>query len=158
MFSFSQISNSPERVQYFTGLPDVATVLFLESLLSKFELQYHSDWTVQIMPLVDQLLLTLMKLRLNCGHIDLATRFNCSTATVTNILTTIISAQHPRYANLLKETNHKKGQFCSTIGNTVSFKNILTFCSALSKCTAFSRHLSISAYNKYIYRKQLTFS
>ncbi|XP_039534866.1 uncharacterized protein LOC120483736 isoform X2 [Pimephales promelas] len=93
IFSFTQISDSPDRVQYFTGLPDVATVLFLESILSKFELQYHSDdWTVQIMPLVDQLLLTLMKLRLNCGHIDLATRFNCSTATVTNIFTTIISA------------------------------------------------------------------
>ncbi|XP_077093592.1 uncharacterized protein LOC143745364 [Siphateles boraxobius] len=106
-FSFSQISSSPDRVQYFTGLPDAATVLFLEALLStfihfhfsfffnllsKFELQYHSDWTVQMMPLVDQLLLTLMKLRLNCGHVDLATRFNCSTATVTNIFITIISA------------------------------------------------------------------
>ncbi|XP_030293373.1 uncharacterized protein LOC115593829 [Sparus aurata] len=91
-FSFSQIQNNPDRVQYFTGLPDAATVLFLEALLSKFELQYHSDWTVQMMPLVDQLLLTLMKLRLNCGHVDLATRFNCSTATVTNIFTTIISA------------------------------------------------------------------
>ncbi|XP_061589442.1 uncharacterized protein LOC133454733 [Cololabis saira] len=91
-FSFSQISSNPDRVQYFTGLPDAATVLFLEALLSKFELQYHSDWTVQIMPLIDQLLLTLMKLKLNCGHIDLATRFNCSTATVTNIFTTIVSA------------------------------------------------------------------
>ena len=91
-FSFSQISSNPDRVQYFTGLPDAATVLFLEALLSKFELQYHSNWTVQIMPLVDQLLLTLMKLKLICGHIDLVTRFNCSTATVTNIFTTIVSA------------------------------------------------------------------
>ncbi|XP_039527349.1 uncharacterized protein LOC120479133 [Pimephales promelas] len=98
IFSFS-----PERVQYFTGLPDVATVLFLESLLSKFELQYHSDWTVQMMPLVDQLLLTLMKLRLNCGHIDLATRFNCSTATVTDIFTSIISALYEiLYVGLLE--------------------------------------------------------
>lgn len=91
-FSFNQIASNPEKVQYFTGLPDAATVLFLEALLSKFELQYHSDWTVQMMLLVDQLLLTLMKLKLNCGHIDLATRFNCSTATVTNIFITIVSA------------------------------------------------------------------
>lgn len=104
-FSFSQISSSPDRVQYFTGLPDVATVLFLEALLSKFELQYHSDWTVQMMPLIDQLLLTLMKLRLNCGHVDLATRFNCSTATVTNIFTNIISALYDiLYVGLLENT------------------------------------------------------
>lgn len=102
-FSFSQISSSPDRVQYFTGLPDADTVLFLEALLSKFNLQYHSDWTVQMMPLVDQLLLTLMKLRLNCGHIDLSTRFNCSTATVTNIFITIISALYDvLYVGLLE--------------------------------------------------------
>ncbi|XP_005924821.3 uncharacterized protein LOC102314347 [Haplochromis burtoni] len=93
-FSFSQISDNPERVQYYTGLPDTATVLFLESLLSKFELKYHSGWTVQMLPIVDQLLLTLMKLKLDCGHVDLATRFTCSTATVTNIFTTIVSALH----------------------------------------------------------------
>uniref|UniRef100_A0A3Q4H857 DDE Tnp4 domain-containing protein n=1 Tax=Neolamprologus brichardi TaxID=32507 RepID=A0A3Q4H857_NEOBR len=90
-FSFSQISDNPERVQYYTGLLDAATVLFLEALLSRFNLKYHSDWTAQMMPLVDQLFLTLMKLKLNCGHVDLATRFNCSTATVTNIFTTIVS-------------------------------------------------------------------
>uniref|UniRef100_A0A671TH52 THAP-type domain-containing protein n=1 Tax=Sparus aurata TaxID=8175 RepID=A0A671TH52_SPAAU len=91
-FSFSQISSHPDKVNYYTGLPDAATVLFLEALLSKFDLQYHFDWNVQIMPLIDQLLLTLMKLRLNCGILDLATRFNCSRATVTNIFTTISSA------------------------------------------------------------------
>ena len=89
---FHQISSNPHRVQYFSGLPDAATVLFLEALLSKFELQYHSDWTVQFMPLIDQLFLTLIKLWLNSGHEDLATRFTCSTATVTNIFTTIVSA------------------------------------------------------------------
>ena len=82
-FSFSQISSHPDKVNDYTGLPDAATVLFLEALLSKFDLQYHFDWIVQIMPLIDQLLLTLMKLRLNCGILDLATRFNCCRATVT---------------------------------------------------------------------------
>ncbi|XP_049898955.1 uncharacterized protein LOC126389348 [Epinephelus moara] len=91
-FSFSQISSHPDRVNCYTGLPDAATVFFLEALLSKFDLQYHFDWNVQIMPLIDQLLLTLMKLRLNCGVLDLSTRFNCSRATVTNIFITITSA------------------------------------------------------------------
>ena len=91
-FSFSQISSHPDKVNYYTGLTDAATVFFLEALLSKFDLQYHFNWNVQIMPLIDQLLLTLMKLRLNCGILDLATRFNCCRATVTNIFTTISSA------------------------------------------------------------------
>ena len=91
-FSFSQISSKSDKVHYFTGLPDAATVLFLEALVSKFELRYHSAWTVQSIPLIDQLLLTLMKLRHNFGHVDLATRFNCSTATVTNIFLTIVCA------------------------------------------------------------------
>ncbi|KAG1927452.1 hypothetical protein F2P79_024242 [Pimephales promelas] len=44
-----------------------------------------------------------MKLRLNCGHIDLATRFNCSTATVTDIFTSIISALYEiLYVGLLE--------------------------------------------------------
>uniref|UniRef100_A0A8C6T8F2 THAP-type domain-containing protein n=2 Tax=Neogobius melanostomus TaxID=47308 RepID=A0A8C6T8F2_9GOBI len=91
-FSFSQISSHPDIVNYYTGLPDAATVLFLETLLSKFDLQYHFDWNVQKMPLIDQLLLTLMKLRLNCGLVDLSVRFNCCRATVTNIFITISSA------------------------------------------------------------------
>ncbi|KAL7383879.1 hypothetical protein ABVT39_019793 [Epinephelus coioides] len=37
-FSFSQISSHPDRVNYYTGLPDAATVFFLEALLSKFDL------------------------------------------------------------------------------------------------------------------------
>uniref|UniRef100_A0AAX7SFJ0 DDE Tnp4 domain-containing protein n=1 Tax=Astatotilapia calliptera TaxID=8154 RepID=A0AAX7SFJ0_ASTCA len=81
-FSFSQISDNPERVQYYTGLPDAASVLFLEALLSRFDLKYHSDWTVQMMPLIDQLFLTLIKLKLNFGHEDLSIRFNCSRGTV----------------------------------------------------------------------------
>ncbi|XP_029973075.1 uncharacterized protein LOC115406934 [Salarias fasciatus] len=90
-FSFSQISSCPEKVQHFTGLPDAETVLFLEALLSRFELKYHCDW-IPSMPLVDQLLLTLMKLRINPGRIDLATRFNCSKATVTNVFITVVCA------------------------------------------------------------------
>ncbi|XP_063045654.1 uncharacterized protein LOC134467494 [Engraulis encrasicolus] len=91
-FSFDQISSVPRKVIYYTGMPDAATVFFLYALLSKFPLKYHYDWTVQSMPLIDQLLLTLMKLRLNCGIEDLSTRFNCSRTTVTNIFMTISSA------------------------------------------------------------------
>ena len=91
-FSFSQISSQPDKVIYYTGLTDAATVLFLEALLSKSNRRYRLKWNVQIMPLVDQLLLTLMKLRLNCGIVDLATRFNCCHTTVANIFASISTA------------------------------------------------------------------
>ena len=93
-FSFSQIEEKQDLVQYYTGLPDAKTVRYLEEILSTIPLQYHSDWNVSCLPLIDQIFLTLMKLRLNLGHVDLATRFHCSTATVTNIFLTIVSALH----------------------------------------------------------------
>lgn len=46
------------------------------------------------MPLEDQLLLTLMKLKCNLTHIDLGTRFGISKETVRNISTTFISFLH----------------------------------------------------------------
>ncbi len=46
------------------------------------------------MPMLDQLFLTLMKLRLNVPNHDIALRFNCSETTVTNIFQTILSALH----------------------------------------------------------------
>lgn len=92
IFSFSQIEQDVEKVQYFTGLPDAPAVQFLEDLLNSFDLVYHSGWVVQKIPLREQLLMTLMKLRLNLADLDLATRFNCGTDTVTNVVITIISS------------------------------------------------------------------
>ncbi|XP_022183292.1 uncharacterized protein LOC111042882 [Myzus persicae] len=42
----------------------------------------------------DQILITLMKLRHNFPHFDLAVRFNCSSATITNIVITWINILH----------------------------------------------------------------
>ncbi|KAL4009131.1 hypothetical protein ACER0C_002983 [Sarotherodon galilaeus] len=135
-FSFSQISDNPERVQYYTGLPDAATVLFLEALLSRFDLKYHSDWTVQMMPLVDQLFLTLMKLKLNFGHADLSTRFNCSTATVTNIFTTIVSALYDiLYIGMLENNIPSRAKNQTSLPDCFQpFSN----CRIVLDCTEFS--------------------
>ncbi|XP_038046731.1 uncharacterized protein LOC119720936 [Patiria miniata] len=50
------------------------------------------NWVVEKCSLLDQLFITLTKLRLNIGHEDIATRFNCSRPTVSNVFNTIISA------------------------------------------------------------------
>lgn len=63
--------------------------------LQRFEpLNYYSGWNVTNMSLEDQVLITLMKLRLNLRDLDLADRFSTSRATISNIVNTIICALH----------------------------------------------------------------
>jgi len=65
------------------------------SLLERLQpLQYYSGWSVTLLSLGDQLLMTLMKLRLNCRDLDLAQRFAVSRATVSNVVNTLICALH----------------------------------------------------------------
>ena len=53
-------------------------------------------WKVTTLPLADQVLLTLMKLRLGSKDLDLAERFNISRTTVRNVFFTFITALHER--------------------------------------------------------------
>lgn len=55
---------------------------------------YYNGWTVQGFSTSDQLLMTLMKLRLNLRDLDLAERFDTSKSTVSNIFNTYIAALH----------------------------------------------------------------
>ena len=81
-------------IALYTSLPDRPTLDLVVDMLSRFNIKYHSDWNVRVIPFEDQVLLTLMKLRLNPPNLDLATRFNVSTATVTNIFLTILEVFH----------------------------------------------------------------
>lgn len=61
----------------------------------RFEpLNYYSGWNVTNVGLEDQVLITLMKLRLNLRDLDLADRFSTRRATISNIVNTIICALH----------------------------------------------------------------
>ena len=89
IFCYSQISHSDQLVTYYTSL---SKFMFetLVTYVSMCEIKYHS-FRVKTMTLEDQILLTLMKLRHNFGHVDLSVRFNVSVATVTNIFRTFVS-------------------------------------------------------------------
>ncbi|XP_072383728.1 uncharacterized protein [Diabrotica undecimpunctata] len=93
-FSFEQIKNNDAHILMYTGIPTSALYSTLFETMEGFELNYYANWQVKILPKIDQMLMTLMKLRLNLPHEDLAIRFNCSTATVTNIVMTWIYALH----------------------------------------------------------------
>lgn len=66
----------------------------LTRLLERFELEYYNGWRVESLSTADQLLMTLMKLKLNCRDLDLAERFGVSSATVANIIKTFVTALH----------------------------------------------------------------
>lgn len=75
-----------------TGLPSKHIFESLLKLMDSFEIQYYLHWQVIRYTTEDQLLMTLMKLRMNLRNFDLAQRFNCSETTVTNITHTWIIA------------------------------------------------------------------
>ncbi len=64
-------------------------------LIERFRpFKYYAGWQVSSIPLVDQILVTLMKLKLNLRDLDLACRFNISRATVYNIIKTFVCVMH----------------------------------------------------------------
>ncbi|KAG4065944.1 hypothetical protein HA402_000003 [Bradysia odoriphaga] len=62
--------------------------------MSKFEFTYICGWTPTKISKKNQLLMTLMKLRMDLRNFDLAERFKCSVATVSNIVRSWILAMH----------------------------------------------------------------
>lgn len=77
----------------YTSL-DKDVFYILVRLLNRFKpLNYYSS-AVTSVSMADQLLMTLMKLKLNCRDLDLAERFNTSRTTVANIVKTLIVALH----------------------------------------------------------------
>ena len=77
---------------YTTLQPDVFKIIV--KTLERFELKYYKEWRVTKIPLVDQLLMTLIKLKLNVPNMDLAIRFGISETTVHNIFYTLVCALH----------------------------------------------------------------
>lgn len=93
-FSFSNIENNDDLVVLYTGLPNKTIFFSLFNLLKNIERVYYLNWNVTCISEVDQLFITLYKLRQNPPHKDLAVRFNCSTATVTNTFITWLHLLH----------------------------------------------------------------
>jgi Helix-turn-helix of DDE superfamily endonuclease len=78
----------------YTSFPSDVFDILVKTLTGLQPLNYYAGWRVTTLPLQDQLLVTLMKLRLNYRDLDLADRFGISRATVSNIIHTFICALH----------------------------------------------------------------
>lgn len=92
-FGHHSISKNDNMFQYYTGLSEDMFEIIV-TLCSNVTFNYYLGWNVTCFSLKDQILMTLMKLKLNLGHKDLAFRFNTSSSTVSNITLTFIILLH----------------------------------------------------------------
>ncbi len=92
-FSFVCIQHDESLVKYFTGISTAAFQIICE-LVSSTDYKYFYGWKPVNLTLQDQILMTLMKLRLNLGYTDLRVRFQVSKHTVGNIILTFIHLMH----------------------------------------------------------------
>lgn len=93
-FSFKHIELNDRLISVYTGLPDKELFLTVFNYLNSQNFKYYLGWSVINIPKIDQFLMTLMKLKLNLLHEDLALRFTCSPATVTNVVITWLHVMH----------------------------------------------------------------
>ncbi|KAG4068975.1 hypothetical protein HA402_005636, partial [Bradysia odoriphaga] len=113
-FEFKHIDYSDEKVYLHTGLPNKKVFDMLLKLLTRAPMQYYSNWTVKKLPVTEQLLMTLMKMKMNLKHFDLAQRFGCCTSTVTNVVRTWVLLMHEvLFVQLMKNVpSRKKNKTC----------------------------------------------
>ncbi|XP_072394121.1 LOW QUALITY PROTEIN: uncharacterized protein [Diabrotica undecimpunctata] len=113
-FSFENIRGNDRLILLYTGLPTEKIFTSLFDLLKNIEVNYYYKWKVEKIRKIDQLLMTLMKLRQNFPHEDLAVRFSVAQATVSNIVTTWLHVLHEVvYKQLMgKIPSRNKNKLC----------------------------------------------
>lgn len=131
-FSYAHIKGQDKLVVFYTGLPTAAVFDTLDKLIQKVEINYYLKWNVRKLSRTDQLLLTLMKLRHNFPHQDLAVRFNVSQATVTNIVITHVHLLHETLFQQLMKTIPTRAKNMSCLPNCFS---AFTNCRVIFDCT-----------------------
>nr|XP_042902788.1 uncharacterized protein LOC107444196 [Parasteatoda tepidariorum] len=86
---------------HYTGLPNKEIFNIIFSNCDKVLDKYYEEWNVTCLDRKDQLLVTLMKLKLNPTHTDLGVRFQVSEGTITNVFLTWLYCLHEVLYNCL---------------------------------------------------------
>lgn len=120
-------------MNYHTGISRKAFDIVSE-LCTEIDIMYIYKWISNDISLNDQILLTLMKLRLDLGYVDLSVRFSISTHTVGNIILTFIHVLH----KLLFEAGMKEipSQAKNVLSLPYCFSNFRN-CRIVLDCTEF---------------------
>ncbi|XP_072159647.1 uncharacterized protein [Bemisia tabaci] len=93
-FGISQLENNDNYVKYYTGFPTYRMLQIFINIFKDLDINYYLKWSVHKIEREDQIFITLLKLRVNYGTIDLARQFDCSQATISNIIITWIHVFH----------------------------------------------------------------
>lgn len=133
-FGIQYIENDEKAIRYYTGLTKETFNIVLK-LCSEAKFEYFYEWNVECFSLADQLLITLMKLRLNLEYQDLTIRFNTSNGTICNIIMTFIQLLHEIiYVCLMSEVPTQEKNALCLPNCFVSFRN----CRMIIDCTEFA--------------------
>jgi hypothetical protein len=92
-FGFHSIANDNAKCLFYTGL-HIEVFDILQKLCSAFDYQYYNNKQVEKITFQDQILLTLIKLRLNLAYNDLGWRFGVSDTTAFRIVCTFLPVLH----------------------------------------------------------------
>ena len=157
-FSFRHIEDKDHLVTVHTGLPSKDIFLALFSLFQDRKLNYFAGWQVVRIPKIDQLFLTLMKLKLNLLNDDLSVRFNISRETVSNIFKTWLYALHEiLFEQLMKDIpSRNKNKMCMPTSFS-SFTNckVIIDCTDLSTIHPKNMERQRATYSSYKHRNTL---
>jgi len=112
-FGYHSLESDNKLFEFYCGISK-SMFLIIVDLCSKVNFSYYYSWNVEKFCLKDQILMTLIKLRLNLAYPDLAFRFKTSESTIGNIILTLISVLHEiLYVNLMNTVpSQNKNRFC----------------------------------------------
>ena len=91
------VSELPDNViRMRTSLPTKEVFEIVVRHANRFNdsINYFRDWKVELITFEEQIFITLLKVRLNYTNLSLAQLFNCSVATISNIITTFTHVMH----------------------------------------------------------------
>jgi hypothetical protein len=133
-FGFFAIENNDKKCLFYTGL-HVKVFKVLEELCSTIKFEYYDKKRVEKISLTDQILLTLIKLRLNLTYNDLGWRFGVSDTTAFRIVCTFLPVLHKIvYQSIMDEIPSRRK-------NSLSLPSVFSFhtsCRVVLDCTEMS--------------------
>ena len=94
LYSVDSVSSEVLRME--TGVPTREVFDIVLGCVTRFrdDIKYYSNWKVESIELKDQVFITLMKVKQNYTNLHLAQLFQCSVATISNIVLTFVHLLH----------------------------------------------------------------
>jgi len=154
-FTFENLVQNQELLTS-TGIPSSKIFIVLYNLVKNVDIKYHLSWNVESTNKIDQMLMTLVKLRNNFPHFDLAVKLNCSKSTVNNIVITWINVLHAILFTKCMSSipSREKNRKCLS-GAFKSFTNCRIIIDCIEVYTAVSRqsmNIQRNTYSSYKHR------